>query len=310
VRFLVLLVLGKEEFMENVDQAYTTSSVTSKDGTLVSYRRMGNGPGVVLLHGAMMSSQLFMKLGTALSDSFTVYIPNRRGRGSSGPFGDEYGIKKEIEDLEAILEQTHAHNVFGLSAGALITLEAALRLPVISKAALYEPPLNIDNSIPAVLPFMTRLDGEIAEGRMADAMATFTKNFAKYFERRLLLLSLLPHPILSKFFARVLRNDAKNVKSGDVPFQALLPTFRYDIQLILDTAGTLETFKGMRAEVLLLGGSESPTVLKRTLDALSKILPNAKRVELQGVGHEAPTDRGQPERIAPQLRRFFGDSSN
>jgi pimeloyl-ACP methyl ester carboxylesterase len=296
--------------MENVHHAYTSGSVTSNDGTVISYRRMGNGPGVVLLHGAVMSSQLFMKLGTALSDSFTVCIPDRRGRGLSGPFGDEYGIKKEIEDLDAILKQTDANNVFGLSAGALITLEAALRLPAISKAALYEPPLNIDNSIAAVLPFMTRLDREIAEGRMADAMATFTKNFAKYFERRLLLLSLLPHPILSKFFARLMRNDAKNVKGGDVPFQALLPTFRHDIQLILDTAGTLETFRGVRTEVLLLGGSESPMVLKRTLDALSEILPNAKRIELQRVGHEAPTDRGQPEYIAPELRRFFSDSSN
>jgi pimeloyl-ACP methyl ester carboxylesterase len=301
--------------MENVHHAYTTGSVTSNDGTVISYRRMGNGPGVVLLHGAVMSSQLFMKLGTALSDSFTVCIPDRRGRGLSGPFGDEYSIKKEIEDLEAILKQTGAHNVFGLSAGALITLEAALRLPAIGKAALYEPPLNIDNSISAVLPsavlpFMTRLDREIAEGRMADAMATFTKNFAKYFERKLLLLSMLPHPILSKFFARLMRNDTKNVTGSDVPFQELLPTFRYDIQLVLDTAGTLETFRGVRAEVLLLGGSESPMVLKRTLDALSKILPHAKRIELQRVGHEAPTDRGQPERIAPELRRFFGDSSN
>jgi hypothetical protein len=32
-----------------------------------------------------------MKLGVALSNAFTVYIPDRRGRGLSGPFGDNYG---------------------------------------------------------------------------------------------------------------------------------------------------------------------------------------------------------------------------
>ena len=193
---------------------------------------------------------------------------------------------------------------------ALITLKATLHLPVIRKAALYEPPLSIDNSIPAVLPFVARLNQEIAEGKMANAMVTFTQNFAKYFERKLLLLSMLPRPILVKFFARVLRNDAKNVTGGDVPFQALLPTLNFDLQLISDTAETLGTFRGVRADVLLLGGSKSPSVLKRALDALSETLPNAKRVELQGVGHQAPTDRGQPERVVPYLRRFFGDSSN
>ena len=120
-------------------QTYTTGSVNSNDGTVIGFRQLGSGPGVILLHGAVSSSQLFMKLGTALSDAFTVYMPDRRGRGLSGPFGDKYGIQKEVEDLDAILNKTDAHNVFGLSAGALIALYAALRLPAIRKAALYEP---------------------------------------------------------------------------------------------------------------------------------------------------------------------------
>jgi pimeloyl-ACP methyl ester carboxylesterase len=90
-------------------QTYTIGSVTSKDGTTIGYRQLGSGPGIILLHGAASASLLhgaasasllhgaasasqhFMKLGVALSDAFTVYIPDRRGRGLSGPFGDNYG---------------------------------------------------------------------------------------------------------------------------------------------------------------------------------------------------------------------------
>jgi pimeloyl-ACP methyl ester carboxylesterase len=72
-------------------QTYTIGSVTSKDGTTIGYRQLGSGPGIILLHGAASASQHFMKLGVALSDAFTVYISDRRGRGSSGPFGDNYG---------------------------------------------------------------------------------------------------------------------------------------------------------------------------------------------------------------------------
>ena len=32
-------------------QKYTKGSVTSKDGTIIGYRQMGSGPGIILLHG-------------------------------------------------------------------------------------------------------------------------------------------------------------------------------------------------------------------------------------------------------------------
>src|SRR5690348_4242592 len=62
---------------------YMTSSVTSKDGTTIGYRQLGHGPGVVLLHGAMESAQSHLQLAEALADTYTVYLPDRRGRGLS-----------------------------------------------------------------------------------------------------------------------------------------------------------------------------------------------------------------------------------
>jgi len=68
-----------------------------------------------------------MKLGKALSDVFTVYIPDRRGRGLSGPFGDNYNLQREVEDLDALLKKTGAHYLFGPSSGGIIVLETALK---------------------------------------------------------------------------------------------------------------------------------------------------------------------------------------
>jgi pimeloyl-ACP methyl ester carboxylesterase len=93
---------------------YTKGSVTSKDGTIIGYRQMGSGPGIILLHGGINASQHLMKLGNLLSDEFTVYIPDRRGRGMSGPIGEDYSIEKEDEDLDALLKKTGTHYVFGL----------------------------------------------------------------------------------------------------------------------------------------------------------------------------------------------------
>src|SRR5712691_458696 len=151
----------------------TTGSLTSQDGTTIGYRQLGHGPGIVLVQGAMGSAHNFMQLAGALSDTFTVYVPDRRGRGLSGlPYSKDYSIQKEVEDVDALLAKTGAHSVFGLSSGALISLQAALTLPAIHKAAIFEPPLFINGAPTAVLP---RLEKEIAQGKVAAALITGMK---------------------------------------------------------------------------------------------------------------------------------------
>jgi pimeloyl-ACP methyl ester carboxylesterase len=46
--------------MSTTQSPAPTGSVTSADGTTIGYRRVGDGPGVVLLHGAGQSSQNLM----------------------------------------------------------------------------------------------------------------------------------------------------------------------------------------------------------------------------------------------------------
>src|SRR5438105_7268486 len=91
-----------------------TGSVVSRDGTTIGYRELGRGPGLVVLHGAMESSQSHLQLAQALADGFTVYLPDRRGRGMSGPYGKGHAVKNDVEDMEALLTKTAAHYVFGV----------------------------------------------------------------------------------------------------------------------------------------------------------------------------------------------------
>ncbi|HVB71957.1 MAG TPA: alpha/beta hydrolase [Ktedonobacteraceae bacterium] len=78
---------------------YTTGSVTSA-GTTIGYPQIGSGPGLLFLHGGLQASQHYMRLATALSDAFTVYVPDRRGRGLSGPPGDQYSMAKGCKDVD------------------------------------------------------------------------------------------------------------------------------------------------------------------------------------------------------------------
>ena len=107
---------------------YTTGSVTSADGTTIGHRQNGSGPGAILLGGGYLAAQHYMQLAGALSGAFTVYVPDRRGRGLSGPHGDRYCMARECEDVDALLTKTSAHFVSGHSSGGLIALQAALTL--------------------------------------------------------------------------------------------------------------------------------------------------------------------------------------
>jgi len=71
---------------------YTTGTLTSADGTTIGYRKLGSGPGVVLLSAGFLAAQHYMGLAGALSDAVTVYVMDPRGRGLSGPPGDRYSM--------------------------------------------------------------------------------------------------------------------------------------------------------------------------------------------------------------------------
>lgn len=275
-----------------------TGYVTSEDGTTIGYRRLGRGPGLVVLHGAMEHGLSHLHLAEALASGFTVYLPDRRGRGLSGPHRRDHGMRQEIADLSALLDESGAGNVFGVSSGALIALHAALALPAVRKVAAFEPPLSVNGSAPA--GWLPRLDRELAAGRTAAALVTgmlgaqMGPPFLRYLPRRL----------LERLTTMMLARSAND----EVPWGALAPTLRHDGALVVETSDSLERLKAISAEVLLLGGGKSPAYLKIALDALRGALPHARSVAFPRLGHGATGNTGQggrPHLVAPELARFF-----
>ena len=298
---------GNNQSTATAREHYTTSSVTSQDGTTIGYYQLGHGPGVVLLHGAMESAQSHMQLAEALADAFTVYLPERRGHNLSGPDSKDYSIQKEVEDMDALLTKTGAHHVFGVSAGGLICLQAALTLSAIHKAALYEPALIVNGPISTA--FLPRYDKEMAQGKVAAALVTAMKGA----QMGPPIFNAMPSFLLELLTNMAMKSEDKKARSGDVTMRMLAPTLHYDFQLVDETAETLENFRAVRAEVLLLGGSKSQAYLKVALDALEKVLPHVKRIEFPGLDHGGSSDPsntnrgGKPKLVAQELRRFFAE---
>ncbi|MEA2544849.1 MAG: hypothetical protein QOI09_122 [Chloroflexota bacterium] len=285
-----------------IDTASDLGSVTSRDGTTIGYRQFGRGPAVVLLHGSMSSGAHHVELAGLLSDTFTVFVPDRRGRGLSGPYrsGDE--LRQELEDLAALLEATGATNLWGLSSGACIALHAARTMPAIRKVAIFEPPLLPDRARAAAI--LRQFDDEMAREKIADAMITAMRGA----EMGPALFRALPKALTARLVGMGMRQEAKKPAGQYPTMRDLAPTLHSDFAIVTESSGRLDDYRSIRAEVLLMGGGKSPAYLKRALTDLARVLPGAQRIELEGLDHAASWNsdvRGHPEHVAQALRRFF-----
>jgi pimeloyl-ACP methyl ester carboxylesterase len=283
------------------DPAVTTGEVISADGTTIGYRMLGSGPRVALVHGAMSSGYHHLQLARLLADRFTVYLPDRRGRGRSGPYRPHDDLDTEVEDLAALLEHGDIDNVFGLSSGADICLEAALRLPRIRRVAAYEPAWFADPA--EARTTLDRFERALADGDVSRALAIAMKGA----QMGPAFLRAMPDALLSRLIAMAMKAEARK-PSEYVPMSQLAPALRYDLRIVATVSGSARRFSAITAEVLLMGGSKSPRYLKEALTAIELALPAARRVEFAGLDHAAPwnEDRGgKPHPVAAELRRFF-----
>ena len=284
------------------DPAFRVDSAVSKDGTKIGYRIYGQGPGLLIVQGAMGIAYNYDQLARALAPNFTVYVPDRRGRGMSPkPFTPDHTIERDVEDVHSVVEKTGTQWLFGLSSGAIIALEATRVLPAIQRTVLYEPPFYVDG-VP--VQNITRLNREIAAGKLNAALVSIfrtTKVGPPAF-------TVLPRFMLLPLTSAFLKAEAKKNPGQYAPIPMLIPSTRYDFQVVLNRGGAVQSYRTVDKQILLLGGSKSPAYLKKSLATLATTLPHARRVELPGLDHSGPWNAdigGKPTVVAEQLRQFF-----
>lgn len=180
-----------------------------ESGVLLSYYFIGQGPGLIIIHGALSYALTHLDLALSLSENFTVYLISRRGRGLSGSYPSSIAslsktfglhhsnphpsydpqmsaivLDTDVSDIAALVAHTKTKLALGYSAGASILLEtcsATSRYPEVAqieKVILFEPALLLSDSFKfdgMDLSLMGRFEEEMASGETIAALATVTK---------------------------------------------------------------------------------------------------------------------------------------
>jgi pimeloyl-ACP methyl ester carboxylesterase len=265
-------------------------TVTSRDATPIAVSTAGSGPALVCVDSALCTRRQGpgKSLAPLLSERFTVYTYDRRGRGDSGDTAP-YSPDREIEDLEAVIAHAGGEaEVFGHSSGAVLALEAAVRGVPIKRLALYETPFVVDDTRPPVGDdWAVELRSLIDAGRRGRAVKRFMTEIACAPAFVPVVMSLTPMWPGLRAIAHTLAYDS-----------ALMAPYQTGEPEPIDRFGSVET------PTLLLLGGKSPAWIKHAVHRLDRALPRAELKVLDRQTHMV-----KPKVTAPALLEFLGAES-
>jgi pimeloyl-ACP methyl ester carboxylesterase len=269
------------------EERQSMDKVASRDGTPIAFDRLGDGPPIIVVCGAMCDRALMRPTAEELAKHFTVFNYDRRRRGDSGDT-TPYAVEREIEDIGALVaEAGGTASVYGHSSGAGLVLHAAAHGLPIAKIVLHDPPYTPDGDDEArriSREYGENLKALLSEDRRGDAVELF------------MTLVGMPQEMV----------EGMRHTPRWAGLEAMAPTLAYDSEVMGDIGreGTIPVDQASRVRVpalVLTGGADYPwmtDVGRRLADAM----PNGRHRVLERQEHTVP-----PEVLVPVLAEFFAD---
>ncbi len=275
----------------SIEDAPTISqTVTSKDGTSINYQTVGKGQALIVIPGALSMAADYLALATALADTFTAHIIERRGRGLSGAMGVDYSIAKECEDVAAVQSKTGAHFLFGHSYGGLVALETARSNQDFSKIAVYEPGVSINQSIP--IHWASAYQAHLNAGKPLHAFVDFIRGVGPSSMK-----------IIPAWWLRLIMPIIIKGAEWDKTV-SLLPANLLEHKEVARLDNSYSNYREVCANALLMVGGRSAISTHQTLHKLSEVLPMSDIKTFPKLDHFG-ANKGDPTAVATALKAYF-----
>ncbi len=257
--------------------------VFSPDGTTIAVWTSGDGPPLVMVHGAMADHSALAALVPLLEPHVTVHAMDRRGRGASGD-RDGYAAEREFADVAAVVDATARLSrrrvvLYGHSYGATCALGATAQTRNVAGLVLYEPGFAGVFAYPP--GWLDRLEGLLAAGAVEDAVVLAMRERAGVTPAQL---------------------DAMRAAPSWAARAAAGPTIARELRFDQSVAFRAADHAGIDAPVLLLLGQHSPPSQRRVGEEIAATLPGSRIAVLAGQQHVAQV--AAPRLVARELVAF------
>jgi pimeloyl-ACP methyl ester carboxylesterase len=261
-----------------------TEKVVSRDGTSIAFERVGDGPPLILVDGALCyrASGPMRPLAALLAPHFTVVTYDRRGRGESGNTAP-YAIEREVEDIDALIKAAGGSAfLLGMSSGAALALEATRRAHGVRRLGMYEAPFIVDSSRPPITDeYLANLDALVAADRRGDTVRQFMKAVG-----------------VPGIFIALMRFMPAWSK-----LTAIAHTVPYDLEIMRENQrgkALPASWASITVPTIAIDGGKSRAWMRNATRAVADLLPNAEYHTLSGQTHMV-----NAKVLAPVVAKFF-----
>jgi pimeloyl-ACP methyl ester carboxylesterase len=253
------------------------------DGQTIAFERRGQGPPLLLLHGAVSDSRDWRAQLDALSDEFTVVAWDAPGCGHSFDPPDDYGLDGYADCLAAFIEALGLErpHVLGLSFGSGLALELFRRYPALPRSLVLAS---------AYAGWLGSLGREVAEERRRWGLSGADQPRDEYIRdfNRTLFTESVPAGIVEEMTRMAMEFHAAGLRAmsnafADADLTDMLPAIDVPTLLIYGDADR-----------------RSPVAIGEDLHAQ---IPGSRFVVIPGVGHMVNMEA--PERFNDELRSFL-----
>ena len=261
----------------------TSFEATSLDGTHIAVFEKGDGPPLVLVHGAVSDHLNDAPFRDELAIRFATFGMDRRGRGASGDSRD-YSIEREFEDVAAVIEAVADRArrrvaVWGHSYGADCAMGAATLTAAIDRLVLYEPGLGMSHPPGSV----ETVEAALEAGDREQAVVALLSRVVEMTDEEVALIRSLP-----TWRARV----------------EMVPTAPREMRAETEWVYRPAQFARVTAPTLILAGSESSASQSQATGRAAAAIAGAEIRILEGHGHIA--HRTDPAMVAAIVAAFCG----
>jgi pimeloyl-ACP methyl ester carboxylesterase len=250
------------------------------NGISISFKCSGEGPPLLLLHGAEADHSMFDAFGAALAPHFTVIAYDQRDSGGTRNPPAAYGLRELADDAAALIAAlgfVRAH-VFGTSFGGAIAQVAAVRHPARLDRLILASTFRVGVSVASINPEgfqkLAELRARLPESLPAFAEYFFTPGY------------IAAHPEALSVFTDNKRDTGQRERRGAV------------------LAKPIEISLGaIKARTLVLAGSDDCLIPPAHTLSLAGEIPGACTAVIAGIGHVGTIQ--DPAAVAAEVTAFL-----
>ena len=252
------------------------------DGLQVAYERAGDGPPVMLLHGAVADSRVWRRQIEDLADEFTVVAWDAPGAGRTPDPPGPFGLADWADVLAAFLRalELGPSHVLGLSWGGSLAIELYRRHPeTVASLILADTYAGWKGS----------LSPELCAERLEMALRTS---------------EMTPNELISEWLPQLLTEDASPERTDELI--AVMSDFHpAGLRLMahaMAEADLSEVLPRIDVPTLLVWGGRDQRAPLSIAEGMYDAIPDATLAVMPDAGHESNVE--QPARFNAEVRRF------